>query len=96
MFLTCFSDDAMADGGDHSNLSLSEVLAGAGADDPTFQQLARCGNILEGLEFPGDSLLPATPPRHRAGATTVNLPSPTAVSGNRFLIHVRCTYDVYT
>ena len=72
-------DDA-AGGGNHSDLSLSEVLAGAGAEDSTFQQLTQSGDLLEGLEFPVDVLsqLPATPPRP-AGVPATGLPPPSMV-----------------
>lgn len=78
---TSFLDDGGSGSNDHSNLSLSEVLAGAGAEDSVFQQLAQSKDLLDGLEFPIDTLsqLPATPPRHRDG-TTANLPPSSAVS----------------
>lgn len=61
------TDDTDISGDHSSNLVLSDVLVGSGADDSTFQQLAQNGNILDGLEFPMDILsqLPATPPRTR-------------------------------
>ena len=72
--------DDVAGGGNHSDLSLSEVLAGAGAEDSTFQQLTQSGDLLEGLEFPVDVLsqLPATPPRP-AGVPATGLPPPSTV-----------------
>ena len=66
---------------DHSNLSLSEVLAEEGSEDSMFQQMVKNGDLLEGLEFPVDTLsqLPATPLRHRAGTSDMLSP-PSTVS----------------
>ena len=59
-------DDGVGGGeGSREELTLSDVLVGAASEDSTFQQLAQNRDLLEGLEFPVDTLsqLPATPPR---------------------------------
>ena len=75
------SGEAVPGAVDHSNLSLSEVLAEEGSEDSMFQQMVKNGDLLEGLEFPVDTLsqLPATPPRHRAGTSGILSP-PSTVS----------------
>ena len=68
-------DDSSGGGG---GLGLSDVMMGGG-DDTTFQQLARNPELLDGLDFPLDTLsqLPSTPPRlSRSGPTTTGLLSP--------------------
>ena len=77
--MTCMSaGDDESSGGGHTDLALSDVLVGPGADDTTFQQLARNPGLLDGLDFPMETLsqLPATPPRASHGCTTSGLLSP--------------------
>lgn len=77
--LFCMSaGDDESSGGDHTDLALSDVLVGPGADDTTFQQLSRNPGLLDGLDFPMETLsqLPATPPRASHGGTTSGLLSP--------------------
>ena len=72
---------------DHSNLSLSDVLADEGSEDSMFQQMVKNGDLLEGLEFPVDTLsqLPVTPPRRRAGTSDILSP-PSNVSREQILV----------
>jgi hypothetical protein len=79
--LASVTGEAVPGAVDHSNLSLSEVLAEEGSEDSMFQQMVKNGDLLEGLEFPVDTLsqLPATPPRHRAGTSGILSP-PSTVS----------------
>ena len=69
------SEDEAEDGAGGS-LSLSDVLVGGASDDSTFQQLVRNGDMLDGLEFPMDTLsqLPATPPRMTGSRLTTDGP----------------------
>ena len=99
------TEDSQICGGSHSTIALSDVLAGSGTDDSTFQQLARNGDLLlEGLELPVDTLsqLPATPPRQRVGSNNNNNPAllspPASVSVYMYMymyIHV-CGFHVHT
>ena len=97
------TDDANISGDNSSDLALSDVMVGSGTDDSTFQQLAENGSLLDGLEFPMDTLsqLPATPPRSRTDNGTALLSPPSTVSNyiRRQLIaceNCRIIADVWT